>query len=198
MTEKRSQLYLNDLRFGDFVVSGVRFFKCPRCGELLLPPKTLDAIEEKRNILLQEYIRSLPFDDFISSTEAAALLNISRQALHKHRRIRRGFIYSTIGTDGKIRYVKTSVLMYRDTGDGRYPLRTSTLKVVEYEENETGFFTYPLFCHPAIAAQPKLGWSQLTSSLTKSIQQYDILLKPSWIFSTFDEKEEVHARAQTN
>ena len=61
-------------------------------------------------------IGSLPVSDFIGASTAGKILNKSRQALHKHRLIRRGFIYS-IRYESGILYHKKSVLDFKDTDD---------------------------------------------------------------------------------
>ncbi len=63
----------------------------------------------------------MPLEDFTFASKAAKILNISRQALHKHRRIRRGFIYSIVFC-GKKLYHKKSILLFKEQGDGRFPL----------------------------------------------------------------------------
>ena len=60
------------------------------------------------------------------------MLGVSRQALHKHRRIRRGFIFQTM-FDGKIVYLKQSVFQYMKKGDGRFSL-LGRLPVAAYSD----------------------------------------------------------------
>jgi hypothetical protein len=86
--------------------------------------KTAKRIEERRYEILKQWLQSQPLNAFISATETASILGISRQALHKHKRIRRGFIYCTTFGEKKVRlYLKNSVLQFKKTGDGRFPLR---------------------------------------------------------------------------
>jgi hypothetical protein len=63
----------------------------------------------------------MPISAFLSSAETAAVLGISRQALHKHRRISRGFIFQTTFGGSKV-YLKESVEHFRKKGDGRFKL----------------------------------------------------------------------------
>ena len=70
---------------------------------------------------MDRLITDKPVDSFVIATEAASMLGISRQAFHKHRRIQRGFIYKT-NFGGKTVYLKESVLHFKETGDGRFPL----------------------------------------------------------------------------
>ena len=114
-------LQLEDVKIGSFEVYNVEYFKCDGCNRLFFTEETTKAIEaqktEKRNQLLSQ----LPISDFIGATEAAGILGISRQALHKHRRIRRGFIYA-IKFEGRTVYNKKSVGLFKETGDGRFCL----------------------------------------------------------------------------
>jgi len=57
----------------------------------------------------------------VTSSEAARILDISRQALHKNRRIKNGFIFHTRFGNGIV-YLRKSVELFKETGDGRYPL----------------------------------------------------------------------------
>lgn len=87
---------------------------------------------------MDEILQSKPLSAFLSAVEAASALGISRQALHKHRRIRRGFIFQT-QFEGKTVYLKRSVELFKTTGDGRFLLRQPesdikyTYKMVELQ-----------------------------------------------------------------
>jgi len=119
--ERRGDLIINDDFVGSYSVSSATWKECPECGRRLFNPQTLERMEAERQRTLDSLLRQRPIGDFLTATETAALLGISRQALHKHRRIRRGFIYS-IRRNGKTEYLKESVLLYKKTGDGRFSL----------------------------------------------------------------------------
>lgn len=119
--EKQGHLQLTDKWIGDYVVDKVNYYLCDSCGDLLFPPETIEIIESKRQKILDRWINSQPLDSFLSGAQTASLLKISRQALHKHRRIRRGFIYQT-KFDGRVVYLRESVLLFKKTGDGRFTL----------------------------------------------------------------------------
>jgi hypothetical protein len=125
---KQGLLPISDEYVGVFSVEGVHYYECSRCNELLFPLETSKAIENRRNEIKDELIRRQPIDDFISAAEAAALLGITRQALHKHRRIRRGFIYQTEVSGNRV-YLKQSVMYFKVSGDGRFPLYNSDQSV---------------------------------------------------------------------
>ena len=119
--KKKDELLLYDGSIGPYSVVDVSYEQCSKCGELMFPPETLRIIEETRNRKREEFIRNEPVGNFISAAETAAILGISRQALHKHRRIRRGFIYSTTIGDIKV-YHRKSVELFKSDGDGRFLL----------------------------------------------------------------------------
>ncbi len=114
-------LSLSDPLIGDYTIEDIEYDKCANCGQLAFPKATLEAIETKGNEIREKLIIDRPLSEFIGATQAAAILGISRQAIHKHRRIRRGFIYSA-EFEGKRVYHKNSVELFKKTGDGRFPL----------------------------------------------------------------------------
>ena len=114
-------LALHNRTIGDFTVSDVTYQECPKCGEQFFSPETLDTIETTEKEIKESRIGRYPIADFIGADTAARILGISRQALHKNRRIQRSFIYSR-RFDGKIAYLKKSVELFKETGDGRFVL----------------------------------------------------------------------------
>ena len=119
--EKRGSLQLTDEWIGAYAVDAVHYYECGTCGNLMLPPETTKTFESKREQILNSWINSQPVDSFLAAAETAALLDISRQALHKHIRIRRGLIYQA-KFYARIVYLRKSVLLFKQTGDGRFPL----------------------------------------------------------------------------
>jgi hypothetical protein len=106
---------------GAISVQSIPYYKCDKNGDILFTPELAKALDTARNIQMQDLLHKYPIIAFISAATTADLLGITRQALHKNKRIRHGFILST-DFDGAIVYLKQSVLQYRDTGDGRFPL----------------------------------------------------------------------------
>lgn len=119
--EKNDLLEIDDPYVGKISVLGIPYYQCSSCGELLYTEEMSLAIEAKRNNQIQKYLNNQPISGFISSADTASILGISRQALHKNKRINRGFIYQTTFS-GFIVYLKKSVLQYKNSGDGRFPL----------------------------------------------------------------------------
>lgn len=125
--ESSSQFSYKDEVVGEVHVHGFKYYRCAKCGDVLFSPEMLDAIEIAVNERKHQLISNLPIQDFITTAETARLLGISRQALNKNRRIKNGFIHYTNFGDSVV-YVKKSVIQFRRTGDGRYPLFSAMFK----------------------------------------------------------------------
>jgi len=95
--------------------------KCGHCGEILLSWGDADRVEKAEVAALEEALQSRPVKDFITEKETAKILGKSKQAVSKHRRIRRGFIFQT-RFDGRKMYLRESVELYKLTKDGRFQL----------------------------------------------------------------------------
>jgi len=135
------QYKVEDEYIGNFTIDSVNYYKCEGCGDVLLPLETAKRIEERRTEILEQWLRSQPLNTFISATETAMVLGISRQALHKHRRIRHGFIYHTTFGEKKVNlYLKKSVLQFKETGDGRFPIQQLERKPDYAEEIISGVY----------------------------------------------------------
>lgn len=117
--EKTGTLQINDPYVGLVSVRGVLYYQCDKCDDRLYTEEMSQAIETKITKRTHEILNQYPISGYVGATETASLLGISRQALHKNRRISHGFIYQ-IKFNGNTVYLKRSVLQYRDTGDGRF------------------------------------------------------------------------------
>jgi len=120
-TEKSGTYLLADPYVGKIIVEGVSYYQCDKCGDILYSEAMAQAIESQRNERIHELLSQFPIRDFISSADTASILGISRQALHKNRRINHGFIYQ-LKFGLLTLYLKQSVDQYKETGDGRFPL----------------------------------------------------------------------------
>ena len=118
---KSDSLEIFDFYVGKIEVQGILYYQCRNCHDILYTEEMSRAIETERNRRIHKLLNQLPLADFVSSTKAASMLGISRQALHKHRRINHGFIHQTKFA-GITVYLKQSVLRFKRTGDGRFPL----------------------------------------------------------------------------
>ena len=138
--EHTGSLELPSKILGSFTVNNVSYFKCTHCQEIMLPDHAWRVADQEENIQIEKFLSNLPVKNFIGASNAANILEMSRQALHKHRRIRRGFIYSVLH-EGKILYHAESVKMFKETGDGRFPLK----KEVTKKEKEYVIVTIPIY-----------------------------------------------------
>jgi len=119
--EHTGNIVLPSKTLGEFTLSDIKYLECAQCGEVFLPEKTWELADSEEERQTKKLISKLPIVDFIGATAAANILGMSRQALHKHKRIRRGFIYTYV-LEGKIMYHKESLQLFKDTGDGRFQL----------------------------------------------------------------------------
>jgi hypothetical protein len=133
---KHESLEFTDKYIGPFTVETAEYFECDKCGDYLFSPETSKRIETARRLALEEKLQSLSISAFITAVEAATILGISRQALHKHRRIRRGFIFQTRFCDKTV-YLKKSVDLFKETGDGRFQLVEPESEIQHTSEPKT-------------------------------------------------------------
>jgi hypothetical protein len=133
---KYGRLEINDRYVGSLVIEPVEYSRCNRCGDYLFSTEASQQIEKTRERVLQNILESKPLGAFLSAAQTSAILAISRQALHKHRRIRRGFIFQT-RFDNKTVYLKKSVQLFKATGDGRFPLRKPAKQIQYTMKTET-------------------------------------------------------------
>ena len=120
-TKKSESYVLVDPYVRRIIIRGVPYYQCDKCEDILYSEEMAHAIESERNKRIREILSQFPISDFISAAETASILCISRQALHKNRRINHGFIYQTKSC-GLTVYLEQSVQQYKKTGDGRFPL----------------------------------------------------------------------------
>jgi biotin operon repressor len=133
---KKGDLSLSDKILGDYVISDTEWDQCDGCGEILYSPVTMRDIEKTEAQIKTELLLNKPLKEFILGPEVSEMLGCSRQAIHKHKRIRRGFIHF-VKHNNKMFYLKESVEQYVKTGDGRIqlsaPSRTQTPNVINLE-----------------------------------------------------------------
>jgi len=135
----KGDLKLQDKVLGDFTAPNTEFEQCENCGEKLYSPITLKAIEDTEAKRKEELLLKKPLENFLSATEVAKILGCTRQAIHKHKRIRRGFIHF-VKHNGILLYLKESVELFKETGDGRLPLaekkKKRKSKVISFADHQ--------------------------------------------------------------
>ena len=114
-------LEIDDRYVGLLKLESADYYECPDCKDRIYPLDTARVIESEREKITGEILQAQPLDAFLSAADTAAQLGISRQALHKNKRIRKRFIYRT-SLGGLAVYLKKSVDLYRERGDGRFLL----------------------------------------------------------------------------
>jgi len=128
--EVRGPLVMSDDCVGLYTVEAENYLRCSECDDVLLSAILAEKADQERKRKLIELLQRKPLEAFVTSTQAAAILGISRQALHKHRRIARGFIHQT-DFGGQVVYLRESVELFAETGDGRLPLELR-MSEIEY------------------------------------------------------------------
>ncbi len=142
----RGDLDLIDKFAGPIRVHAADYMRCDQCDGFLFSPIVSRKIERARHEKLQQILLAQPIGAFVNATETANTLRITRQALNKHRRISRGFIFQT-RFGGRTVYLRKSVEQFARTGDGRFPLWESNGRDRLYSpEVETWF-------HPTLYGQ---------------------------------------------
>jgi len=164
LTLRHGALVLDSLSLGSYTLNDVYFRKCDGCGETILPPDTWEAADREEGRLLDETLTSLPVKDYILAASAARKLGISRQALHKHRRISKGFIYSIV-IDGLRFYHRGSLEKYLESGDGRFSL-------IEYRKESAKVKDQPVLVIP----QNNIKLGEMASSSGPAAVQYSNIL----------------------
>jgi predicted RNA-binding Zn-ribbon protein involved in translation (DUF1610 family) len=124
MIRKSRNLQLVDRDLGVYGLDTAAFEECPDCGARFFDPETAEDLSRARAQVREVLLRSQAIAKFISSEEAAAILGTSRQNLGKRRRL----LYSVrIGKTNV--YLRRSVELLRECGDGRFPLVGQTAAV---------------------------------------------------------------------
>lgn len=152
----------NDKVVGAFSVELAEYFECNTCGEHLYPFEAALKIDMCRRELTEEILSTYPISEFVSSTEAAGLLGISRQAFHKNKKIRRGFIHR-VELDDKWLYLRKSVIAFGEEGDGRISIAREWMHVSKIGEEISFISSFELFEETSYAS---LSSARLDSSMS--------------------------------
>lgn len=163
--KERGTLLFNDKLIGKFTINNVDYRKCNSCSKLRFPAETAKIIESKKDKIENELIGRMPVNEFVNAVAASKIIGISRQAMHKNPRIRRGFIYS-IKIDAKILYHIKSVELYARTGDGRFQLyQQEPKRTANYLETSQKPKTRVLVWHSPSTNQPEMCPSLIPHSI---------------------------------
>jgi len=122
MCEKmQGSLEIDDRYVGPLKLESADYYECSDCKDRIYPLDTERVIESEREKITEEILQVQPLNAFLSAADTATLLGITRQALHKNKRIRKGFIYRT-SLGSLAVYLKKSADLCREKGDGRFLL----------------------------------------------------------------------------
>lgn len=133
-------LPLTGIGIGKFILGDVDFSRCSACGDIMIPAETCEKADKLEKHLLNEALNKLPVKDWLSGADAAAIMGITRQAFHKNKKIRKGFIYS-INHYGKRLYHKKSVEFFQANGDGRFDIKRKVVSEIRHIcEKEQPFY----------------------------------------------------------
>ena len=102
-------------------VHDVPFEQCSECGYKLFTPESLDALLSESKRKLTNWLDSQPVDSFYTREETCEVLGISKQAISKNQKIKRGFIFRILKGNQHL-YLKKSAEQYKSTGDGRFSI----------------------------------------------------------------------------
>ncbi len=132
-------LRLSDGFVGPYVANVRDHLECAVCGEILIPGEAAAVVDAARLRRLEELLLTRPLGDFVTASQAAEMLGVSRQALHKNRRVRNGFIFH-VRFGENVLYLQQSVELFKELGDGRFPLfavaGTTPEEVDQYTDSE--------------------------------------------------------------
>ena len=116
-TEKGSYPFTTKA-LGNIQIPNISRYICESCGETILSKDQAEKIDSFIKKAVEIAIGNIPINNFISASEVASILKISKQALSKNKRINRGFIYFK-ELDGRKYYDIDSVKEFKNSGDGR-------------------------------------------------------------------------------
>jgi hypothetical protein len=118
---------------GEVSIPNIEQHICVQCGNTLASLEELGKVREYVQLKECELIDSLPVGDFISLNEAAAILEVTKQAFSKNPKVKRGIIVST-KIDNKVLYLRKSVEHFKENGkDGRFVLSPRKKEII-YKE----------------------------------------------------------------
>lgn len=119
--EITGNIELNSHIIGKYIVPDAHHLLCQNCGNILLTGETWKIADAFLKSAIKGTLEGFPIKEFMSAADTAEYLGITKQALHKNKRISNGFIFS-VTHGGRTEYLKKSVELFKEFGDGRFPL----------------------------------------------------------------------------
>lgn len=118
---KKGSLRKKNKFIGSFIVEDVEYLECLCCKDRLFAPEEAKKISEARKAAMQKALMKKPIEDFVTGKKVLELLGFTRQALNQSKKIQRGLLFQ-LRFNGRIYYLKKSVELFIETGDGRFRL----------------------------------------------------------------------------
>lgn len=122
---------------GSLSIPQAELWECGKCGHVLYPAATASRVSVARTKRIEDFIRRQPIGSFVSARAAASMIGHSKQAFSKNQKIKNGFIYGA-EVDKRKLYLCSSVLAFKETGDGRHSLSMQTQEVEVYITGSIG------------------------------------------------------------
>lgn len=132
IVKKKDILLFKSKILGEVYIPNIDFEECESCGDKLFSPESSEKISSYIRQEEQCAIGMMPIEAFITATEAAALLEITKQAFSKNNRVKRGLIYSVTKGNNKL-YLKESVELFKEKNNGKFLLPNKE----RYDQTET-------------------------------------------------------------
>ena len=144
--------------------------ECESCKEVLMSWEDAELVDKAEKDAIEEALQNKPVKDFITEKETAAILGKTKQAVSKHPRIKRGFIFQTRFDERKM-YLRESVEKYKKNGDGRFRLVNPII-------------TKPVNIRSSKTLDPKTIFNILLSCYPKKQPQAQTLINMDWLMET--------------
>ena len=121
-TRNKKQDYVHKSKIiGEVLVPAIEFRQCQVCGKVTLSPEAKDEVSNYVAEQELNAITTLPAYDLISAGQAANILQVTKQAFSKNSKFKKGFVYSVM-IGAKKAYFRSSIELFKKTGDGRFPI----------------------------------------------------------------------------
>ena len=143
MTLVQGTLAIARRHLGSVSIPGCEWHECPKCGERMYPDNAATAIDRAFQDKLAQLVLGRPFTDLVEEKEVAEILEVSVQAVNKNKGIRGGLIWKAT-RNGKTWYLRKSVELFKETGDGRFSL-------VRSRKNSRATRQQPSSAHPMLS-----------------------------------------------
>lgn len=106
---------------GYILAPRVEIDACLKCGHRSVSSEAEEELDSWLKIREQTAICSLSAEQLLSAGQAAEMLGVTKQAFSKSPKVKKGHIYFTTIGNKKV-YFRSSVELFKETGDGRYQI----------------------------------------------------------------------------